>query len=806
MHSTHRRTSSAAWFSLCPAILFVALAAPRLRAVADQPVTHSAPNSKAAVPPAQPNSTFELRVVGPEGKPLSDVQVDVLSEPRIGAGQLHRGKFLGETSYAVTLQSDGDGRIALEGPAGWKRLAIHIGAPGYARYWRAWQPYLHSEPIPAELTAKLEVGWTAGGTIVDGKGKPIAGARIWPPVDFAYSTPGAVEWSLDKRPQSDAEGKWQLHSVPLQTDPIRVEIDHPLFMARSVKLKRAEFGISSDQKPTVRIVLGPGATLTGRVTNKSGEPVAGAVVQTSSRSWRRKAVTDVVGRYRLVGCEPEPLSVTAWAKGFAPVSKFILLRHQSAPVEFQLTKGGKLRLRVLDAHGKPIPHARVHLQPFTDYQVEGLSPYTDRQGVWEWSQAPAEDYFATVRVPERSWQRSEAVHARPEEYVFREPPELIVSGSVVDAGTKQPIERFRVVPGRVAARTYWQWADCFEGTGGNYWVRHKDSTVDLGLRIEAEGYLPAVSGRIKKDQGHVTVDFALKKGEDIVGNVLTADRKPAAYAKVALVTTDSMLMIDNGDLPDYAQTARRVTDEAGRFHFPRETGIYWLVAMHPSGYAQLKSTPSSDPKNIRLAPWARLEGTFWVAGNPQPSVKISVFRRNAVANIREIKWFFSEITDANGRFVFDRLLPGEGTVGNPLALLDGNGSVGMISTGTMNIRLEPGRTTHFDLGASGRPVIGQLRWPPDATQTTPWNRVMIMLLSHNPQLHDLNPSFTATLDAEGNFSIDGVPAGDYRLSVNVAGFGGIQLKHDFSVPAIDKKLSLRPVDLGVLTLKADNAR
>jgi hypothetical protein len=81
-----------------------------------------------------------------------------------------------------------------------------------------------------------------------------------------------------------------------------------------------------------------------------------------------------------------------------------------------------------------------------------------------------------------------------------------------------------------------------------------------------------------------------------------------------------------------------------------------------------------------------------------------------------------------------------------------------------------------------------------------------MLQSHNPQLHDLNPSFTATLNAKGNFSIDGVPAGDYRLSVNLAGFGGIQLKHDFSVPAIDKNLSLRPVDLGVLTLKADNAR
>ncbi|HXY37502.1 MAG TPA: carboxypeptidase-like regulatory domain-containing protein [Planctomycetaceae bacterium] len=747
-----------------------------------------------------------MRIVGPDGRPIPNVEVDFLSEPRISPGHITRGKLVSQASYGATLQSDGEGRIALVRPTDWNQLEICIDAPGYARFWRLWQPYLCSDPIPVELTAKLETGWSVGGTIVDSHGKPIASARIYPPSEPAFGRVDALKRYHDRAPQSDAEGRWRFDCVPLWRDPVIVEVDHPQFLGRGARLKRAEFGIGRGQKPAAKIVLSPGLTVTGRVTDKSGEPVAGAVVQTSTGRFVRKAVTDADGVYKLVGCEEGPKEIIASAKGFAPVSERVHLGPDVAPVAIQLSRGGTLRLRILDAGGRPIPKAEVFVSPFSHYEIEGPPPFADSHGAWEWSLAPLAGCFLSVVLPDGRVLRGQSVSPRAEAYDFRAPPDLVVSGKVVDALTKQPIERFRVVPGGNWSASRWLWADSFESTGGSYWIRRRNA-LDLQVRIEADGYLPAESGRLKQDLGHVTVDFALTKGDDIAGNVVTADGKPAAYAKVAIAMAGAHVYIPNGELQDYPMTARRVADEAGRFHFPREKADYWLVVTHPSGYAERKCSLGSDPKDLRLTPWARLEGTYTAAGKPQPSASISILspmtRRNA--KIPNISWNFSETTDFQGRYVFDRLLPGRRTIGRQAALFDGIETVGMISVGSMSVQLESGKTTHFDLGESGRPVIGQLRWPPDAKRTAPWNYVVIGVQCADPRLKDLNPSFTATLDAKGNFAIDGVPAGDYELNVRVGGSNAIQLEHSFSVPAVDKKLLQRPVDLGVLTLKDSQA-
>ena len=89
----------------------------------------------------------------------------------------------------------------------------------------------------------------------------------------------------------------------------------------------------------------------------------------------------------------------------------------------------------------------------------------------------------------------------------------------------------------------------------------------------------------------------------------------------------------------------------------------------------------------------------------------------------------------------------------------------------------------------GRPVIGQLQWPPDFKLDFPVMPAQIYV----------NQDFNATPDNNGNFSIDDVPPGDYHLSALFPDC--FQTLHRFTVPKVDEKPSQRPVDLGVLTLE-----
>jgi uncharacterized GH25 family protein len=804
MHFFERRTSSAAWFSLWLVICFAGVAVSRVGA---GPPPAPQPTPPAAVGLTHAASNFDIKVVGPDGKPVPNVKVELFGDLPIGAEQVLRGMFVGRAGSGVTVQADDEGRLALKPQADWKRLVVYIEAPGCARYWASWAPYLRSESIPANLTVKLEPGWSVGGTIVDGNGKPIAGATILPPVEFAYIGPEALQWLRDKRIRSDAEGKWRFDSVPLSSDPLTVEINHPNFAPRIVRLKRAEFGVALGNESPGKIILSPGLTITGHVTDKSGEPIAGAMVLTFYRNSWREAVTDISGDYRMAGCLPEESMLMAWAKGFAPASQPVSRQPEITPVNFQLPKGGKLRLRVLDAQGKPVPKAKVTAYPFANFDTNEANQLTDRNGAWELSDAPPSGCVVAVRLPDGSWlDGGRDLGAREQELVLRQTPDLVVSGKVVDAQTKQPIEQFRVVPPGRMGGSRWLWSDSFQARGGSYWLRHAGPS-GFQVRIEADGYLPAESDPIKQHDGDVTADFALTKGEDIVGNVLTADGKPARHAKVALLTGGAMFMIQNGDIRDSPTAARGVAaDEAGRFRFPREKADYWLVITHPSGYAELKCSPKSDPTHIQLTRWARLEGKYLVAGKPQPWASLSLLHPTGQLGFKvpRIFWSFTEVTDANGRYVFDRLLPGQGTITRPINSFDENGTLGMNSVGSMAVQLEPGKTTHFDLGGSGRPVIGQLRWASNA-HSPRWNQVVLKVDCRNPGPGALKSSFSATLDAQGNFSIDAVPPGDYELIAWIINANGIELRHRFSVPEIDKKLLQRPVDLGVLALNGGKA-
>jgi hypothetical protein len=218
----------------------------------------------------------------------------------------------------------------------------------------------------------------------------------------------------------------------------------------------------------------------------------------------------------------------------------------------------------------------------------------------------------------------------------------------------------------------------------------------------------------------------------------------------------------------------------------------------------LKCSPESSPKVIHLTPWARVDGTFRVAGKPQADVPIWIGQGlNSEYGPKAPHLFtdYQETTDAQGRFVFDRVIPGQGQIGRSLRLTVKDGSAAMTSSCMVPVKFVAGQTTHLEFGTSGRPVVGKLRRTAGPKPEVPWSFARVEVRPEDPARRESSLHFTATPDREGNFCIDDVPVGDYGLLVRFdRPGGGYLVGHHFSVPAINDKLSQKPVDIGVLTL------
>jgi hypothetical protein len=120
----------------------------------------------------------------------------------------------------------------------------------------------------------------------------------------------------------------------------------------------------------------------------------------------------------------------------------------------------------------------------------------------------------------------------------------MVSGTVIDRVTRQPVKSFRVFQGDDESSGRY-------AEEGRYQVRLYNQSHPNVVRIEAEGYQPASSREIT-EQKTARVDFELTKGQDAEGVVLTPAGLPAAGAKLAMTSGPfygySTSSISNGDL------------------------------------------------------------------------------------------------------------------------------------------------------------------------------------------------------------------------------------------------------------------
>lgn len=200
-----------------------------------------------------------------------------------------------------------------------------------------------------------------------------------------------------------------------------------------------------------------------------------------------------------------------------------------------------------------------------------------------------------------------------------------IIGTVVDAETGKPLERFLLIRGIG-----------YDDGRAPWWMRHDFKTISNGryettivqegfsylVRVEAEGYLPAVSRIFRPynpDQGEVTYNFELKKANRLTGTVLGLDGMPLANANVYL-ETQRMKITDRK--VTFSETAPVKTDAAGRFELPPEVEPFCVVVVHEQGVAMTTEKDFKSPPRITVRPWTGRNATLLIIRKPAPGQSV----------------------------------------------------------------------------------------------------------------------------------------------------------------------------------------
>jgi uncharacterized GH25 family protein len=811
------RIAPRAW-SLGALVLLAVVSLPHLHAGGGPPLSTSPiqPDQKTAIGEGNNDDgrEFELTVVGPDGKPVPEALVEIRTDPVLTAENVRRGKYVKRASYGTLVTTDTRGQLVVALPRAPDHFNVNITTSGFGPYWAAWSSENHAQPIPPRFTAELEAAWSVGGVIVDDAGKPVEGVSVTPSIEFKKRPGDAQQLGVGTRLKTSAAGKWRFDSVPASMAELFVNINHANFKPVARQLTRRAFGIERGQEPTAKIPLERGLTVVGKVMDEAGKPIGGALVRTKFVNDIREAKTGPDGTYNLVGCELQPVRIVASAKGRATDMKELNIRAAMAPVDFKLKPAGTVRVRVLDVRGNPVPKARIFFQrwrgAFSYFEFDHVSQYADENGVWVWHEPPMDEFTADICPPDGMQLQQQPLIARAEEYVFRVPDALVVSGKVIDAITKKPISNFRVVPGGRDDQNqmFWERSQSFLAGNGHYQIRQNRLESTNLIRIEADGYEAAVSRDIKSDEGSISVDFELKAGKNVAAKVVTPRNLPAVQAKVALGIRGSQINIKNGDINERStDCARSTTDDSGRFHFPAQDTDFELVITHPSGYAHIKSTPEWElTRIIHLQPWARVEGTFRVGRAPAADVPLTISTGGLESHGKNAPHIFTQydgVTGPGGRFMFDRVVAGAGRIGRQFTLTMHDGPTEKTSSCMTPATFNAGETIHIDLGGFGRPVVGKLRPPVGPSESVNWSLALVTVGYDVAGFKPESLYFTATVDRDGSFRIDDVPPGVfYSLSARLENGQQSQLRnHPFTVPPAKGDSALEPFDLGVLTLE-----
>ncbi|MGC3961504.1 MAG: carboxypeptidase-like regulatory domain-containing protein [Verrucomicrobiota bacterium] len=737
-------------------------------------------------------SLLQLNVVGPDDQPVAKAKIRLQIRRKAGTENPYVTRTLATDSYG-TLSI----KYSAEGLQSFDLSATHEDFGGRKMLW----DLSAGNQIPAAYLLKLGDGISLGGTVVDETDQPIADAklsfhRFWSSEDESPNKAGNQPDFQSKTVTTDTTGRWQLRGVPKELlDNIGFNITHPDFAATNFNLRTSSGDEAKLRDGSHKIVLKRGLIVKGRVLDESDNPVKDARVWAGRANFSntQETKTDAKGAFSFRGLTEGSQSFSVLAKNFKPVVTNLTVKTGMEEIVFRLGAGLTLRGLVKNEAGEPVSGVRISLEDehggvSRDYEFEMTS---DKDGRFEWNGAPEEKLkFCFLKQGYES-KRGQTLQTTEENIITLRKGRK-VQAWVVDAETEKPITKFRGGVGRNYDYSdnenfYAEWPGMkdYSDANGMFTADLNEEQVNA-IKVEADDYAAKVEKLTAAENGVVQVTLRLKPSTSVRGILVNAQGQPVPGATVALTKDSSsggpQIQLRKARLSSYNRDTKIVTTDAeGKFTLgsPPETGGL-VVAAAEVGFARATVDEVRSTGRLVLQEFGRVEGTIKVAGSPSEGQEFMFSLMNIGVSP---DWeSYRTKSDADGKFAFEKIPPGEGQV---VRLIKMNPNSWMHSHNT-SVTVESGKTARVSFGEEGAVIKGQVRIevPPGEGEVINFSG------SLNTKLPNMNLNFATpeeaaafyksdawkeqmkqmkhygiAVNADGSFSVDSIPPGEYTLSV-----------------------------------------
>ncbi len=557
-----------------------------------------------------PAAGLSGRVVDQEGALLAGVTIELSMGDQSGrfspgAHRVMRSGWQGRTSERGEFRVNG-----LPAELAYRLTFKH---PGFAPRTVDVEPL---EPFESRsgLKVVLEPGRLAFGRVVDEDDVPIAGAEVGleepPPTGDPMAARRMTRWGRDKLDAptylTGAEGRFEI--ADLAAGRYDLEVRAAGFAPARVPgvqvtdaERRADFGT---------VVLVPGASIEGRVTDAGGAAVADAEITLDTGRQGFMAVsppepteaakTDKRGRFVVADLLPgQPVTLIVSKQGYGSEVVTSLRPPTEEPLAIVLEAAGRIKGKVVDTRDNPIRGARVMARP--DHRAMTPAMMMRQRGRSTWDSTGADGSFLIEDVQPGTQQVT--VDADGYQQQVRTGIEVAAGGElelelVLDAGAV--VEgTVTTADGEPVIQAMINVSEPLEGfSGGNLISASGQTDAEGRYRVDGAPTGPAtisahqsagqqLSKNIEVQPGTNVVDLVLERGFEISGQVVGPDGTPVAGAELSTqqVTQPGMMHFSYGGTPQ----ARSTGD--GTFTLTGVKAGSHTVTAAREGFAPARSEP-----------------------------------------------------------------------------------------------------------------------------------------------------------------------------------------------------------------------